>query len=192
MADLVLASSSPYRKQLLERFGLPFECVAPKVDEDAVEKKETSPIAIARALAKAKAAAVADGRKSAVVIGSDQVVALGEEVFGKPGNAAAAQEQLQKLQGKEHLLITAVAVHHGKDVAEFVDVTTMRMRALDKKAIARYVERDEPLDCSGAYRIERCGIALFDKIQGEDHTAIMGLPLLKLAAVLRDHGFQVP
>ena len=192
MADLVLASSSPYRKQLLERFALPFECVAPTVDEGAVKKDTPSPIALARALAKAKAAAVAATKKQAVVIGSDQVVALGEEIFGKPGTAEAAQAQLQKLQGQEHILITAVSVHHGKDVEEFVDVTTMRMRALDKKTIARYVERDEPLDCSGAYRIEKSGIALFDKIQGEDHTAIMGLPLLKLAAVLRAHGFQVP
>lgn len=192
MADLVLASTSRYRRELLERFGIPFECVAPELDEAAARGGETSPIAIARKLATEKAAAVAKAHKKAIVIGCDQVVALGEEVLGKPGSKDAAKAQLQRLAGHEHMLITAVAVHCGGKVEEFVDVTTLRMRKLEPKEIARYVDRDDPVDCAGAYKIERGGIALFDKIQGEDHTAITGLPLLKLAGVLRGFGVQVP
>jgi septum formation protein len=191
MADLVLASTSRYRRELLERLGTPFESVAPEFDE-AAARKETSPIALARALANGKAAAVAKANKKAVVVGCDQVVALGEEILGKPGSADAAKAQLQKLAGQPHMLITAVSVHKGSDVEEFVDVTTLRMRKLDKKEIDRYVERDQPTDCAGSYKIERAGIALFDKIEGEDHTAIVGLPLLKLAAILRKFGLQVP
>lgn len=192
MVDLVLASTSPYRRELLARLGLPFECVAPSFDETAARTPDASPIELARALAAGKAAAVAKDHKKAIVVGCDQVAALGTTVLGKPGSAEAAAAQLQQLAGQEHVLITAVSVHKGKEVEEFVDVTTLRMRKLDKKEIARYVDKDQPLDCAGAYKIERCGIALFDKIEGEDHTAIIGLPLLKLSGVLRKLGLPVP
>lgn len=192
MVDLVLASTSPYRRELLERLGVPFECVAPAFDEAAAQQGESSPIALARALAAGKAAAVAASHAKSVVVGCDQVAALGEAILGKPGSVAAAVEQLQRLSGHEHMLITAVAVRRGKDVEEFVDVATLRMRKLDKKEIERYVARDEPVDCAGAYKIERLGIALFDRIQCEDHTAIVGLPLLKLCAALRKFGLPVP
>lgn len=188
----MLASTSPYRKQLLERLGVPFTCVAPGVDEAAATAGETSPIAIARSLAAKKAAAVAKDHGKDVVIGADQVVALGETVLGKPGSAAAAKKQLAELQGKEHLLITAVAVQRGKDVHDFVEVTTLRMRELSGKEIDRYVEQDQPLDCAGSYKFERAGVALFDRVQGEDHTAIQGLPMVKLCAVLRELGLAIP
>lgn len=192
MVALVLASTSPYRRQLLERLGVPFTCVAPGVDEAAAASGETSPIAIARSLAAKKAAAVAKDHGKDVVIGADQVVALGDRVLGKPGSAAKCKEQLQALQGQEHMLITAVAVQKGKDVHEFVEVTTLRMRALTSKEIDRYVERDQPLDCAGSYKFERAGVALFDRVQGEDHTAILGLPMVKLCAVLRECGIDLP
>lgn len=192
MVALVLASTSPYRKQLLERLGVPFTAVAPGVDEEAAANGETSPIAIARSLAAKKAAAVAKDHPKDVVIGADQVVALGDRVLGKPGSAAKCKEQLQALQGHEHLLITAVAVQKGKEVHEFVEVTTLRMRTLTGKEIDRYVERDQPLDCAGSYKFERAGVALFDRVQGEDHTAIQGLPMVKLCAVLRELGVEVP
>lgn len=192
MVALVLASTSPYRKQLLERLGVSFTCVAPGVDEEAAASGESSPIAIARSLAAKKAAAVAKAQPKDVVIGADQVVALGDRVLGKPGSAAKCKEQLSALQGQEHLLITAVAVQKGKDVHEFVEVTTLRMRPLTSKEIDRYVERDQPLDCAGSYKFERAGVALFDRVQGEDHTAILGLPLVKLCAVLRELGIELP
>ncbi len=190
MVALVLASTSPYRKALLERLGVPFECVAPGVDEDTAKGKETSPIAIARLLARAKAKAVSQQRSKDVVIGSDQVCALDETVLGKPGSKAAAEQQLKLLRGKAHLLLTAVAVQRGSKVEEFVDVTTLRMRDLTDAEVRRYVELDQPLDCAGSYMFERAGVGLFDRVEGEDHTAIVGLPLVKLCEVLRGFGVE--
>ena len=192
MVALVLASTSPYRKELLERLGVAFTCIAPQVDENAARAAEPSPIALARGLALAKAADVGKKHGKDIVIGCDQVAALGEQILGKPGSAAAAKQQLQSLQGNEHLLITAVAVQFGKEVEEFVEVTTLRMRKLSDAEIGRYVDHDQPLDCAGSYKFERAGSALFDRVQGEDHTAITGLPVLKLAAALRRFGLCVP
>ncbi len=191
MVALVLASTSPYRKALLERLGVPFECVAPGVDEEKARGTETSPIAIARLLARAKATAVSKLRPDAVVIGSDQVCALDETVLGKPGSKEGAEAQLKLLRGKSHLLITAVAVQHGSKVEEFVDVTTLRMRDLTDEEVRRYVELDQPVDCAGSYMFERAGVALFDRVEGEDHTAIVGLPLVKLCGVLTGFGVGV-
>jgi septum formation protein len=192
MPELVLASSSPHRKALLERLGIPFECVAPEVDEAAVEQKTKDPIGVARELAQAKAEAVKKQHGKAIVIGCDQVCALDERVLDKPQTAGAAAELLQQLQGKEHMLITAVSVHKGKETEDFVDVTMLRMRALKPAEIKRYVEKDEPAGCAGGYRIEKSGLALFERIQGEDHTAVVGLPMLRLCAALRKLGVQMP
>jgi len=191
MVALVLASTSPYRKALLERLSVPFECVAPGVDEQAARGSETSPIAVARALALAKAKAVAASRKDAVVIGSDQVCALGDEILGKPGSRDASIAQLMRLQGNDHMLLTAVAVVRGDEVKEFVDVTTLRMRELTRREVEVYVDRDQPFDCAGSYKFECGGVALFDRVEGEDHTAIVGLPMVKLCGVLRGFGVGV-
>jgi septum formation protein len=187
MANLVLASTSPYRRDLLRRLGLPFETADPQVDEAALEQAG-DPIATARGLALAKTESAASAHKKAIVIGCDQVCALGSEILGKPGDRAGAIAQLARLAGQEHALITAVALAHKGGPTEFVDVTMLRMRPLATAEIERYVDLDEPYDCAGSYRIERAGIALFDRIQGEDHTAIVGLPLLKLSAALRELG----
>ena len=192
MADLVLASASPYRRDLLSRLGVKFECVAPEVDEEAERKETRDPIALARTLARKKAEAVARNHKKAIVIGCDQVIALDDVALGKPGTAAAAKEQLKKLSGKEHAVVTACAVLHGKDEDEFVDVTMIRMRELAAAEIDRYLALDKPLDCAGGYKIEQAGIALVDRITGADHTAIIGLPLLRLSVALRKLGLPVP
>src|SRR5262249_51625461 len=139
MADLVLASASPYRRDLLARLGLKFECVAPEVDEDAERKATKEPIALARSLARKKADAVQKQHKKAVVIGCDQVISLDAQALGNPGPAANAKSQLQKLSGKEHAVVTACAVLHGKDEDEFVDVTMIRMRELGAAEIDRYL-----------------------------------------------------
>jgi septum formation protein len=128
----------------------------------------------------------------AIVIGCDQVCAFGERALDKPDSPAAAIALLQQLQGKEHMLITAVTVQKGKESEEFVDVAMLRMRELKAAEIKRYVEQDQPVGCAGGYKFERAGIALFERVQGEDHTAIVGLPLLKLSAALRKFGLQVP
>ncbi|MBM4060206.1 MAG: septum formation protein Maf [Planctomycetes bacterium] len=192
MPGLVLASASPYRRVLLERLRLPFTCTAPNVDEAAALQALRDPAALARELAEQKARAVAAAHPGAIVIGSDQVATIDGEVLDKPGSAERCRQQLRRLQGREHLLLTAVAIVHPGGLAAFVDVATLRMRPLDAGEIERYVAADAPFDCAGSYRIESLGIALFAAIACEDHTAIVGLPLLRLAAELRRLGCAVP
>ena len=117
---------------------------------------------------------------------------LGREVFGKPGSAAAAIAQLERLQGREHSLITAVALRRGTTRRDFVETTQLTMRQMSRADLERYVAVDDPLDCAGSYKVERAGIALFERIQGEDHTAIIGLPLMRLCAALREFGVDLP
>jgi septum formation protein len=192
MLPLVLASTSPYRRQLLERLGVPFDRAAPGVDESSQTSADTTPIEIAQTLARAKAEAVAAQRPGAVVVGSDQVASIDGAILGKPGTAAAAADQLRRLRGRGHELITAVAIAHPGGMAEFVDVTRLWMRDLDDGEIDRYVAADQPLDCAGSYKIERLGVALFAAVECEDQTAITGLPLLRLSAELRQLGYRIP
>ena len=192
MASLVLASTSLYRKQLLERLRVPFVCEAPGVDEAAVKAELCLPLAVVRELARRKAQAVATKHQGAVVIGSDQVATLDGAILDKPGTAAAAHAQLQRLQGQEHQLLTAVAIVHPGGLCEFLDATFLRMRPLTTAEIERYVAADQPLDCAGSYKIESLGVALFSRVQGEDQTAIQGLPLLRLAQELRGLGLSIP
>lgn len=191
MAPLILASSSPYRRGLLERLGLPFQCVDPGVDEGPVKAAVREPEALARQLARQKASAVAAG-PDAFVIGCDQVATIDGRVLDKPATADAAIEQLTALAGREHALITAVAVAHGDRRIEFFDVTRMCMRALTSAEIERYVAAERPVGCAGGYKVEGLGIALFSGIDSEDQTAIIGLPLMRLAAELRQLGFSIP
>lgn len=193
MPELVLASTSRYRKELLERLRLPFACAAPGVDEDAVKADAAlAPHRVAEILAERKAQAVAARHPGAVVIGSDQLAHLDGEVLGKPGTAERACAQLARLSGRTHELVTAVCVVHPGGVERVTDLARLRMRALPADAIARYVAADHPLDCAGAYKLERLGIALFEEVACGDHTAITGLPLVWTAGVLARLGFQVP
>ena len=189
--SLVLASTSPYRRALLGRLGLPFECVAPDgVDERAIQ---LPPRELVVALARAKAEAVAAMRPDAVVIGSDQAPAIGDRVLHKPGTAARAVAQLEALAGREHELLTAVCVIDGPSGRRFehLDVHRLRLRPLRKAEIEDYVARDQPLDCAGAYKIEQLGIALMERIDGEDATAIVGLPLIAVCRILVDLGLPI-
>lgn len=190
--ELILASTSPYRRTLLERLGAPFRCVAPRVDEEALKDDSLAPGELARLLAKAKAASVVESVPHAVVIGSDQLVALDGRVYGKPGTVEKAVEQILALAGHPHELVTAMAVRHRGMLIEHTDVTTLWMRPLTRAEAERYVAADRPLDCAGAYKLEARGIALFDRIESSDHTAITGLPLIALTTILRDLGFAIP
>jgi septum formation protein len=192
MPAVVLASTSPYRRQLLERLGLMFSTEAPGVDEAAVKRELTDPPAIVRVLAAAKANAVAARRRDAIVIGSDQAVVAGGTVLDKPGSRERARAQLEQLQGREHFLLTAVALVHPHGVVEFVDSARLRMRALTAAEIDRYLTADQPFDCAGSYKFESRGIALFERVEAADQTAITGLPLLRLCAELRALGVQLP
>jgi septum formation protein len=191
-----LASTSKYRRELLGRLHLPFSCIAPGVDE-AVRRGE-QPLALAARLARAKAAAVALQHPDAWVIGSDQVAALvgseGELILGKPGTEARCIEQLRSCSGSTVSFITAVAVvrHDGHAVHEFIDTTRVTFRRLDAETIARYVAVEAPIDCAGGFKSEGLGIALCESIDSGDPSALIGLPLIRLSAVLRDVGFALP
>jgi septum formation protein len=190
--DLILASTSPYRRALLERLGIPFRAMRPGIDESGYKAYETIPRTLAEVLATAKAVAVGSDFPDAIVIGSDQVATLDDLILDKPGTPQRAAEQLAALSGREHRLITAMAVSYLGDLTLHTDVTTLAMRRLTPGEIARYVEVDHPLDCAGSYKIESRGITLFEKIVSEDHTAIVGLPLISLTTILRSLGVAIP
>jgi septum formation protein len=192
MRELILASTSPYRRALLERLRLPFRCVAPGVDEASIQARPLDPVAMAGLLARAKAEAVAAREPGAVVLGSDQLVAFEGRVLGKPGTAEKAIEQLLAMAGREHQLVTSVAVIDPAGAEVVTDVARLRLRPLTRGEAERYVAADGPLDCAGSYKFESLGIALFDRIEAEDQTAIVGLPLLAVCRMLRARGFAVP
>lgn len=190
--SLVLASTSVHRRRLLERFGLPFACVAPGVSETRLPGETAVELAVR--LAGAKATEVARSRPDSVVIGSDQVAVRGAELLGKPGDAAHCRAQLAASSGRELEFLTAVCVvsQGGSSSIEHLDRTVVRFRKLDPAEIARYVERDRPWDCAGGFKGESLGIALCEHVETVDPSALTGLPLIWLAGVLRDHGFSVP
>jgi septum formation protein len=190
---LVLASTSPYRRALLERLRVPFEAIAPAVDEDVVGRAHEDPAERATHLAQAKAAEVAARHPDALVLGSDQVCAIGPAILGKPGSRERAIEQLTSLSGRKHQLLTAVTlvVPDGR-VLSHLERWTLRMRKHDRATLERYVDVDTPYDCAGSYKVEALGIALFDAIETDDFTSIVGLPLLGVARMLRDAGVVLP
>ena len=190
---LILASTSPWRREVLERLGVPFEVVDPAVDEDALRHLPPEEMVRALAIAKAQATTGLDG----LVIGSDQAVDLGGEVLGKPGTPERAVDQLLKMQGRSHRLLTGVAVHDTRSGRTEVDldVHVLTMRPLGREALEAYVAYDQPLGCAGSYKLESRGVALFESIQADpdlaDDTAIVGLPLLKTLRLLRNFGWDL-
>jgi len=186
--SLVLASGSAYRRKLLLRLGHEFVVASPDVDETPLPGE--TPRELATRLARRKAEAVAANHPDDFVIGSDQVIALGDRVFHKPGSAPAARQQLAELSGKTHQLITAVCVISPGGDAEDVMVHEMRMRQLGEAEITGYVYEDEPYDCAGSYKIESGGIRLFEYMRGDDHTSIIGLPLTMVRRLLDTLGFE--
>jgi septum formation protein len=195
--DLVLASTSSYRRSLLSRVLSSFECVAPGVDE--TRREHETGLALVTRLALAKARAVAAARPESWVIGSDQAAVLTEatgrqSILGKPGTDERCAEALRRSSGTTVAYYTGVAVvHQAKaSVHEFVDTTRVRFRILDEATILRYVARESPLDCAGGFKSEGLGISLCESIDSDDPTALIGLPLIRLCAVLRAVGFEIP
>jgi septum formation protein len=187
-ATLVLASTSPYRRTLLERLRVPFTTASPKVDE--LPRPGESPRALAQRLAIAKAEAVAKLNPAAWVIGADQVAECDDDILGKPGTAERARMQLAVCSGRVVTFHTAVRVNRGTEAHTHVDVTRVKFRVLTTEEIERYVELDNPLDCAGSFRSEGLGIVLFERVETEDPTALIGMPLLWLAGTLRKCGFD--
>ncbi len=192
---LILASTSTYRRALLERLGLRFAVTRPEVDETPQPGEAPQALAVRLARAKAEAAlagAEADGM-TVWVIGSDQVAELDGEPLGKPGTAERAVAQLGAMSGREVRFLTALCLA-GPDGRRFesLDITTVRFRSLSAGEIARYVECERPLDCAGSFKSEGLGIALFEAIDSRDPTALIGLSLIDTARALRAAGFAVP
>jgi septum formation protein len=191
-----LASTSRYRKELLGRLGLAFSCIAPGVEESAHPGE--APRALVARLARAKAASIASQQPKAWVIGSDQTAVrpdqTGESMLGKPGTAARCIEQLQSCSGRTIEFQTAVAVmrQEGNSLFEFIDITRVTFRVLDQSTIERYVAKEQPLDCAGGFKSEGLGIALCESIDSADPSALIGLPLIRLSAALRQAGFELP
>lgn len=189
---LVLASTSQYRRQLLERLGLPFTVAGPNVDESPLPGE--SAIDLVHRLARSKADAIAQRHPKSLIIGSDQLALCGRDVLGKPGSGDRAIAQLKSLSGHRVTFNTAVHVINSDTGANegHVDVTTVHFRQLTDDEIKRYVARDKPYDCAGGFKVEALGISLFSRIESTDPTGLVGLPLIWLAAALRRHGFTLP
>ncbi len=185
---LILASGSPYRRQLLARLGLEFAVVP--ADTDERRRPDEPPAALAARLAHAKAAAVAAAHPDAVIIGSDQVAALGDRVLGKPGDRANAAKQLTACSGATVTFYTAVCLLYpsGSGKAEHTDITRVQFRDLGTAEIDAYLDLDEPWDCAGSFKAEAHGVLLFRAIENQDPTALIGLPLIWLGNALRQTG----
>jgi len=187
---LILASTSPYRRQLLDRLGLAYTVEKPEVDEAA--RAGESPAALSERLAYAKAAAVSARHPDAWVIGSDQVCDRDDVAIGKSGNHAAAVAQLMAASGKTLRFHTSVCLSRDTAWSVHRDVTEVAFRALDASEIERYLRSEAAYDCAGSFKCEGLGIALFERIESEDPTALIGLPLIALARMLRNAGFPLP
>lgn len=189
--DLILASTSPYRRSLLERLQLPFRCLAPDADETPLPGE--APAALAARLALAKARSIARTNPTSLVIGSDQVAALGDRLLGKPGNYANAREQLLASAGQSVQFFTGLALCCESSGFEEVLVEPFRVqfRPLGGAAIDTYLAREQPFDCAGSFKCEGLGIALFQQMSGNDPTSLEGLPLIALTSVLQRAGYPV-
>jgi septum formation protein len=191
MPPIVLASTSPYRRELLQRLHLPFSVQAPRVDEQALRGE--APGATACRLALAKAQAVALDHPGAIVIGSDQVADVDGEALSKPGTHEAALAQLTRMQGRDVVFHTALAVI-GPDGGQQVDDvrTAVRFRRLPVGKLDAYLRLEQPYDCAGAAKIESLGITLLESVRSDDPTALIGLPLIRLTSMLAVCGVRLP
>ena len=187
---LILASASPYRRELLERIVPGFEIAAADIDESAHPGEAPADLAVR--LAADKAAAVAAIHPEAIVIGSDQVAARSGKLLSKPGSAANAIRQLGECSGRRVMFYTAVSISGPGFAEQHLDTTTVDFRELQAAEIERYVERDEPWNCAGSFRAEGLGPTLFKSILSHDPTALIGLPLIWVAGSLRRAGWTLP
>lgn len=188
MPDLILASTSRYRQELLARLRLPFRCERPEVDETPLPGE--APAALAERLALAKARAVAARHPDAIVIGSDQVADLEGRPLGKPGSHDLAARQLAEMSGRQVVFQTAVAVVAPHLAAIERAEVRVRMRQLTAAEIETYLQADQPYDCAGSAKVESLGIALLESVDSDDPTALVGLPLIRTCALLRRAGLE--
>lgn len=189
MPQLILASTSKYRKELVSRWRVPFGCISPDVDETPLALE--TPLVLAQRLALAKAHAVAKQHPQAFVIGSDQVLDLNGDSLGKPHTHAKAAAMLRRMSGKTMRFHTAVAVVRGDAVSSGVDTVTVTMRQLSDAQIETYLHLDQPYDCAGSCKSESLGIALCERIDSGDPTSQIGLPLILTQQLLAQLGYDI-
>lgn len=189
---ILLASSSRYRQGLLDRFLDDYETVSPDIDESAREGE--SPEELAGRLARTKAETVSKSNRDALVIGADQLAVLNGHVLGKPGDHQRAVEQLLAASGHSVAFLTAICVldPETRRRYEHMDRTTVRFRRFDRRLADTYLHHDKPYDCAGSFRIEGAGFVLFESVQTDDPTALVGLPMIWLAGTLRELGYLLP
>ena len=187
---LILASSSIYRRELLERLRIPFKIISPQVDEAPLAGESTLNLALR--LAHAKAAAIAKQHPNAWIIGSDQVADLCGAAIGKPGNFERALAQLQLMRGQTVIFHTALCLMNGDTESTICVPTEVVFRNLSDEILESYLRAEEPYDCAGSAKSEGLGISLIESIRSDDPTALIGLPLIALSGLLRDVGFTIP
>lgn len=188
---IVLCSTSPYRKLLLNKLNIDFECAKPNIDESAFDNE--SPLALVERLAIEKAQAVSTQYSEALIIGSDQVALCDGEILGKPHTVENAIKQLQKFSGSSVTFYTGLAVHDSQSnvTKSIVEPFIVHFRTLTLHEITRYIEIEQPLKCAGSFKSEGLGICLFKKLEGDDPNSLIGLPLIQLHDLFSQHGFNV-
>ena len=192
MPRLILASTSRYRRELLERLRLPFDVARPEVDESALVNESPRDLSIRLAEAKARAVA-AQQVDDSWALGSDQVAEVDGRALGKPGGRDAAIAQLRAMSGRVARFHTALCLAHADGCAfANIDLTEVHFRALADAEIERYVDAEQPFDCAGSFKSEGLGITLFERIDNRDPTALIGLPMIAACDLLRKAGFALP
>lgn len=190
---LILGSSSPFRRELLQKLGLAFSCESPDIDES--RRKNESPEALVQRLALEKARAIAERHPEALIIGSDQVAVTADgTVLGKPGTAENALEQLRAVQGSTVTFLTGLCLlnSHTGEHQLCCEPFRVHFRQLDDARLSRYIEREQPLNCAGSFKSEGLGITLFERLEGDDPNALIGLPLIRLTRFLEQEGILLP
>lgn len=190
MQRLLLASTSPYRKMLLEKLQLPFDCAAPEEDETPLPGESAEALVLRLAAAKAQALALAYPEH--LIIGSDQVCVIDGNITGKPHTEENARAQLRQASGQAVTFYTGLALYNGrsKQLQALCEPFHVHFRALSETEIAAYVRLEQPLNCAGSFKSEGLGIALFDRLEGRDPNALIGLPLIALLEMLRAEGIN--
>ncbi|MFT5755619.1 MAG: MAF protein [Alteromonadaceae bacterium] len=188
---LILASTSPFRKSILEKLNIPFQCVKPDVDETSL--KNESPINLVERLAIEKAKAVKKNHPDALIIGSDQVALCDGEILGKPHNFENGVVQLNKFSGKVVTFYTGLCVYdsHNDKTLSLVEHFNVHFNSLSQQDIENYLHAEQPYNCAGSFKSEGLGICLFKKLAGDDPNTLIGLPLIQLVALLKEHHFDV-
>ncbi|MCF6217837.1 MAG: Maf-like protein [Gammaproteobacteria bacterium] len=191
MQPLILASTSPFRRELLGKLGLPFQCASPDIDES--RHTDEQPAALVARLAEQKAKAVANNHPNSLIIGSDQVAILNKQILGKPGNHTRATQQLQQASGKIITFLTGLSLYNTTSHTLQTDVVpyTVYFRKLTNEQIESYLQKEQPYNCAGSFKSEGLGISLFQKLQGDDPNTLIGLPLIRLIRMLNKEGVEV-